>query len=755
MASFADISIRFRANLKQFSTQMQNAERRMKKVGKRFENIGQNLTLGVTLPVLGLGAASVKAASDAEETSAKFNTVFRDISEQAKKASETLVNSYGQSQQASQELLSNTGDLLTGFGFTQDSALELSTEVNKLAVDLASFTNFSGGAKGASEALTKALLGERESVKSLGISILEADVQAKMLKNSQEGLTFETERQAKAFATLQLAQEQSQNAIGDYARTSDSFANTTRKLRARLNDLGVEFGKILLPLAQKLADVAGKLITYFRDLSPETKKVITVVAGLAAAIGPLLTVIGLLATTVVPGLISTFVFMSSTVIPSVIAAFKTLTAAMIANPFGAVAAALGLAVSAFYAFNDETEETIKKQSELEKINNKVSESVAREKAEVSQLLSVARDETASKEAREEAIRGLNKISPEYLGNLKLETINTDKARKSIEKYNNSLLRSAKIKVAQEQLQKIAKKRLELELSREKKVEEAKKQALSLALKNKEENVNLNEVAKRANNILDGEIEKLKEKEKAILDVINAEEKGNKTGQQVNNGKGSSEISSVTEGTGLESRGIITGAVGQMDADLAKYEKQKEKFSAIGQAFKKNAKEVGNAVAGAFNNFTNSFISSLELADSGFQGFVKNMAKTITDLISILLSNAIANAITGASQSALATGPGAVFAQPAFISTAVGGILSAFAAIPKFADGGIVSGETVGIMGEYSGARTNPEVIAPLDKLKSMIGDAGGAQRVVVEGRLSGQDILLSNQRAGNYRNRRS
>ena len=60
----------------------------------------------------------------------------------------------------------------------------------------------------------------------------------------------------------------------------------------------------------------------------------------------------------------------------------------------------------------------------------------------------------------------------------------------------------------------------------------------------------------------------------------------------------------------------------------------------------------------------------------------------------------------------------------------------------FADGGIVSGPTMGLIGEYPGAQNNPEVIAPLDKLKSMIGGGGGGTFV-----LRGQDLLLSVNRA--------
>ena len=73
---------------------------------------------------------------------------------------------------------------------------------------------------------------------------------------------------------------------------------------------------------------------------------------------------------------------------------------------------------------------------------------------------------------------------------------------------------------------------------------------------------------------------------------------------------------------------------------------------------------------------------------------------------------------------------------------------------KFAKGGIVSTPTLGLMGEYPGARSNPEVIAPLDRLKSMIGENGGSHvQVGGEFTLKGQDLVVALQRADRNRNR--
>jgi hypothetical protein len=225
----------------------------------------------------GISKKLVDAASDAEETGSKFNTVFRDIAGTASAAAQNLSDSFGLSQVAAQKLLGDTGDLLTGFGFTQSSALDLSEQVNQLAVDLASFTNFSGGAAGASAALTKALLGERESIKSLGIAITEADI--KQLAEDK-GIVGELDRQTKAALTLEIAVRQSGNAIGDFERTQDSFANQSRITQARLQDLQVTLGKELLPLFKDGVTTLNDFIEQFNRFLQESNSVQSVFGAL-------------------------------------------------------------------------------------------------------------------------------------------------------------------------------------------------------------------------------------------------------------------------------------------------------------------------------------------------------------------------------------------------------------------------------------------------------------------------------------------
>jgi TP901 family phage tail tape measure protein len=164
--------------------------------------------------------------------------------------------------------------------------------------------------------------------------------------------------------------------------------------------------------------------------------------------------------------------------------------------------------------------------------------------------------------------------------------------------------------------------------------------------------------------------------------------------------------------------------------------------------------VGGEVANAMNNLAAGAIGALGLAKNGLEGFIGGLLQVAAQAISAFLGQAIAAAIAGANIAASFTGAAAIFTQPAFMASMVGGVLAAFAAIPKFADGGIVSGPTMGLMGEYPGAKSNPEVIAPLNKLQSIIGDKGPSNvNVGGEFVMRGSDLVVVLDRANKNRNR--
>lgn len=197
----------------------------------------------------------------------------------------------------------------------------------------------------------------------------------------------------------------------------------------------------------------------------------------------------------------------------------------------------------------------------------------------------------------------------------------------------------------------------------------------------------------------------------------------------------------------------TDMLAGFETNAMRFDEVSQKMQEKMQGLRDVANAVGTEVGGAFGTMAEGLIGSMGLADTGFEGFAKNIMSTIAKIISMMLSQSIAQAIAGATASGAASGPAAVFTTPAFIATAVGGVMSAFAAIPKFANGGIVSGPTLGLMGEYSGAKSNPEVIAPLNKLEGMIGQKQTNVNVGGNFRIQGQDLVLALQKADKQRNR--
>ena len=223
------------AVLSKVNTNLGGFQGTLKKLKPAFKDMAVYGTAAFAAVAAGANVA-IKRARDFEEETNKFNVVFKDVAKEADNMAKHLNDAYGLSLLKSKQLLSGTGDLLSGFGFTGEAALNLSGQVQTLAVDLASFSNAQGGAQAVSEALSKALLGERESLKTYGIAILDADIKTELLAQGMGDLTGESLRQAKAQVTLDLALRQSKNAIGDYERSTGSLKQTQTELAKTVED---------------------------------------------------------------------------------------------------------------------------------------------------------------------------------------------------------------------------------------------------------------------------------------------------------------------------------------------------------------------------------------------------------------------------------------------------------------------------------------------------------------------------------------
>lgn len=143
-----------------------------------------------------------------------------------------------------------------------------------------------------------------------------------------------------------------------------------------------------------------------------------------------------------------------------------------------------------------------------------------------------------------------------------------------------------------------------------------------------------------------------------------------------------------------------------------------------------------------------------------QSFIKTLGNAIMGLIKQLLAAVAAAVVLSLVLGGLGIGKGFGGSFKEKFGS-IFGMLSGFGSKDQqkstgvaMAKGGIVSSPTLALVGEYGGAKTNPEVIAPLDKLKNMIGDRqASAVNVTGEFNLRGQDLVVALQRANRNRDR--
>ena len=158
-------------------------------------------------------------------------------------------------------------------------------------------------------------------------------------------------------------------------------------------------------------------------------------------------------------------------------------------------------------------------------------------------------------------------------------------------------------------------------------------------------------------------------------------------------------------------------------------------------------ELGSAFETVFTHQINAALGDTE------QSFKEMTSSVINDLKQLVIKLIAAAAAAAALVALLAMAGIGSFSIKSFKDFAIGfkGVFAGMTGV-KLAKGGLAYGETLAVVGDNPNARMDPEVIAPLSKLQNMIGQSGGGA-VEVYGRLSGQDILLSTEKANRTRSR--
>lgn len=315
-------------------------------VGKSLRQTGAQISgVGIKITAVGAGMAapfiaSIKAASDLQETMSKFDTVFGDRSAEAKKWGDDFAAVVGRSQVQIAQFLASSQDLFVPLGFEPGAAEEMSKQITKLAVDLASFNNMTDA--DAMRDLQAALTGSGEVMKKYGVIVSEAAVKQELLNQGLDPKVA-TDQQ-KVMARLNIIMKGTTAAQGDAERTAGSFANQMKALQGVVTDVSGEVGSALLPIVTDLVSRVKAVALQVKDFISQNKGLIVAAAGVAAA------VIGVGVALTIAGGAITAVGFAATALSAILGA--------ILSPIGLIATALATGVVLWFRYTDAGQKTL-------------------------------------------------------------------------------------------------------------------------------------------------------------------------------------------------------------------------------------------------------------------------------------------------------------------------------------------------------------------------------------------------------------
>ena len=233
------------------------------------------------LGALGKGAQeAIQAASDLEESQSKVGVIFGEAGKDVKDFASTSAKNLGLSRREALKAAGTFGVFGKAAGLAGTDLSDFSNDFTELAVDMASFNNTSP--EDAIMAIGAALRGESEPIRRYGVLLDDAKLkQSAMELGIYDGIGALT-AQEKTLAAQKEIFKQTGDAQGDFARTGDGLANSSKLVKAQMDDLKVSIGEQLLPVVQELLPYIKNFADWAAE-NPETFKNIALAIGAIAA----------------------------------------------------------------------------------------------------------------------------------------------------------------------------------------------------------------------------------------------------------------------------------------------------------------------------------------------------------------------------------------------------------------------------------------------------------------------------------------
>ena len=445
MSKYAQVNVKFGADISSFSTAMQNAAREMKKAGDQLQNVGKSMTMNLTAPIVALGAAALYSfgqidslkrglisfsgsAALAEEEFTKLREVAKlpGIGLQEAVSGSINLQAIGMSADKARIAMTAFGNAIAtvgggkesfdlairGFGQLMNASRPLQQDLYQIANQLPQINKLMIEAFGTNRA---------EDLAKMGIS-------------------------GKQLADFLVTK------LGELPKVSggikNSFENMSDSIKISLASFGesIEKNFNISGKLDALSNALSGLVEGFKGLDPVVQKFILGAVAIVAVLGPLTFAIG--------GIITLF--------PTFLAGFAALSA--YAAPIGITLLAVTAVIYALSKLGGSASEAEKAQKGLTDATNEANRNYQIEKTNLDNLFRIARDKNLSDATRLQAIKDINAISPEFLGNITKENINTLEAKKSLDMYLASFREKVKLQALEQKYQELMKKSIDAEMA---------------------------------------------------------------------------------------------------------------------------------------------------------------------------------------------------------------------------------------------------------------------------------------------------
>lgn len=241
--------------------------------------------LAIGAATTAIGVVSVKAASDLEESAQAAEVTFKSAFQAVDQFANGAAGAFNLSRRAAFEYTAQLGGIFNASGLAAQASANMSIEATKLAADLASFKNLEIDV--ALQKIRAGLVGEVEPLRTVGVLLSAAAVEAKAMTLGLQDANGELSEGAKVQARFALITEQLSDAQGDVARTSESVANQTREMQMNMENLRAEIGEQLLPVTADLLSTMNELVVGLEKVPDPAIKTGVAIGGITAAIAGL------------------------------------------------------------------------------------------------------------------------------------------------------------------------------------------------------------------------------------------------------------------------------------------------------------------------------------------------------------------------------------------------------------------------------------------------------------------------------------